>query len=63
MILQVGHPDSFEYFRPISLFNMVYKLMAKMLALRIKSLLLDCITNENFGFLKNRHIHEAIGTE
>eukprot|EP00253_Pinus_taeda_P010693 PITA_10693 len=54
-------PESFEYFRPISLCNSIYKIIAKVIAVRIKLILSRCISNEQFGFLDGRQIHEAIG--
>eukprot|EP00253_Pinus_taeda_P035974 PITA_35974 len=53
--------ESFEDFRPISLCNSIYKIIAKVIAVRIKPILSRCITNEQFGFLDGHQIHEAIG--
>lgn len=54
-------PESFAYFRPISLCNSVYKIIAKTIAARLKPILSRCISSEQFGFLDGRQIHEAIG--
>eukprot|EP00253_Pinus_taeda_P007836 PITA_07836 len=54
-------PDSFEDFRPISLCNYVYKIIAKIIAVRLKLILSKNISSEQFGFLDGRQIHEAIG--
>eukprot|EP00253_Pinus_taeda_P025127 PITA_25127 len=54
-------PKSFEDFRPISLCNAIYKIIAKVIAVRLKPILSVCISNEQFGFLDGRQIHEAIG--
>eukprot|EP00253_Pinus_taeda_P029860 PITA_29860 len=54
-------PDSFEDFRPISLCNCIYKIIAKIIALRLKPILSKNISSEQFGFLDGRQIHEAIG--
>eukprot|EP00253_Pinus_taeda_P019311 PITA_19311 len=54
-------PDSFEDFRPISLYNCVYKIIEKLIAVRLKPILSKCISSEQFGFLDGRQIHEAIG--
>eukprot|EP00253_Pinus_taeda_P027771 PITA_27771 len=54
-------PDSFEDFRPISLCNCVYKIIAKIIAMRLKPILSKNISSEQFGFLDGRQIHEAIG--
>ena len=44
-------PQTFDEFRPISCCNMIYKIIAKVLALRLKPMLSDIITEEKFGFL------------
>eukprot|EP00253_Pinus_taeda_P001568 PITA_01568 len=54
-------PETFEDFRPISLCNSIYKVIAKVIALRIKPILSRHISPEQFGFLNGRQIHEAIG--
>jgi hypothetical protein len=48
-------------FRPISLYNCIYKIVAKVIAKRIKKILSKSISKEQFGFLEGRQIHEAIG--
>eukprot|EP00253_Pinus_taeda_P033361 PITA_33361 len=53
--------ESFEDFRPISLCNCVYKIIAKIIAMRLKPILSKNISSEQFGFLDRRQIHEAIG--
>eukprot|EP00253_Pinus_taeda_P002268 PITA_02268 len=54
-------PESFEDFRPISLCNCIYKIIAKTIAVRLKPILSNCISPKQFGFLDGRQIHEAIG--
>eukprot|EP00253_Pinus_taeda_P023736 PITA_23736 len=53
--------ESFEDFRPISLCNSLYKIIAKVIAVRLKPILSKCISSEQFGFLDDRQIHEATG--
>eukprot|EP00253_Pinus_taeda_P036198 PITA_36198 len=54
-------PESFEDFRPISLCNCIYKIIAKVIATRLIPILSRNISMEQFGFLEGRQIHEAIG--
>ena len=52
---------NFNDFRPISLCNCLYKIIAKVISSRLKVILSRCISSEQFGFLEGRQIHEAIG--
>ena len=61
LIPKVDHPNNFGDLRPISLYNMLYKIVAMILALRLKPLLAIFVFEEKFGFLKNMHIHEVVG--
>jgi hypothetical protein len=61
LILKSGRPESFKDFRPISLCNLIYKLNSKIIANIIKPFLSHFMSKEQFGFLENRHIMEAIG--
>ena len=54
-------PLSFADFRPISLCNLVYKLISKIAALRLKPFLDKSISPEQFGFLRHMQIVEPIG--
>jgi len=56
----VDKPDSFEGLRPISLCNHAFKIISKIIALRMKPLVYKYIAPEQFGFLEGRLIHEAI---
>ena len=53
---------TFDDYRPISLCNCVYKIISKTIAKRVKPILSRMISKEQFAFLSNRQIHEAIGT-
>jgi len=46
--------DSFDDFRLISLCNCIYKIISKIINLRLKDTLSQHITGEQFGFLKRR---------
>ena len=51
---------SFADFRPLSLCNLVYKLISKVAALRLKPFLDKSISPQQFVFLKNRQIIEPL---
>ena len=60
MIPKVDNPLSLNDFRPISLCNCIYKVVSKVIARRLKSILSEHITTKQFGFLEGRQIHESI---
>jgi len=62
LIPKVNKPSSFDDFRPISLCNMCYKLIEKIIANRIKPILSRSLSEEQLGFLKGRQIQYSIGT-
>jgi mannosylglycoprotein endo-beta-mannosidase len=52
--------ESFEYFMPISCCNVIYKLLAKIIAIRFKLVLGQIISEEQSSFLYKRQIHNAM---
>jgi hypothetical protein len=62
LIPKVNNPKNFEDFRPISLCNLCYKLISKIIANRIKPFLSKSLSPEQMGFLEGRRIQDAIGT-
>jgi hypothetical protein len=61
LIPKQHHSLSFSDFRPISLCNLIYKVISKVISNRIKPFLERCISAEQLGFLKGRRIQDAIG--
>jgi len=62
LISKVNNPCFFGDYRPISLCNLCYKLITKVIANRIKPVLSRSLSEEQLGFLKGRQILDAIGT-
>jgi hypothetical protein len=61
LIPKSDKPSSFSDFRPISLYNLIYKVIAKIIANRLNPVLSRCITQEKFGFLEDRQITDVVG--
>ena len=53
--------ERLEDYRPISLCNITYKVVTKIISQRLKKVLSNIISKEQFKFLEDRQIHEAIG--
>jgi hypothetical protein len=54
-------PRQFNDFRPISLCNLCYKIISKLIARRLRPFLSKALSEEQLGFLKGRQILDAIG--
>jgi hypothetical protein len=62
LIPKVNKPTVFNDFRPISLCNLCYKIISKIIAERLRPILSRVLSEEQLGFLKGRQILDAIGT-
>jgi len=56
LIFKKGNPEDLENWRPISLLNVDYKIIARVLALRLQNVLPSIISMDQQGFIKNRFI-------
>ena len=54
LIPKVDHANSFEESRPISLCNFIYKVIGKLISIRIRKVLGHYISGEQFGFFPGR---------
>jgi hypothetical protein len=62
LIPKVNKPSVFNDFRPISLCNLCYKIISKVIAKRLRPILSRVLSEEQLGFLKGRQILDVIGT-
>lgn len=62
LIPKSSAPSSFNDFRPVSLCNVIYKINAKIIANRLKSVLVEGVTKNQFGFFPGQQILDVIGT-
>ena len=60
LIPKEANPSTFDRFRPISLCNASYKILAKLLANRFKPLLSKLISPLHGGFVKGRHLIDNV---
>ena len=61
LIPRKDFPKYLEDYRPISLCNFTYKVVTKIIAQRFRNVLSKIISKEQFGFMEDHQIHEAIG--
>ena len=61
LILKKDKPYTFIDYRPIFLCNLMYKIITKIIADRMKPILRRYISEDQFGFLLNRQVLDAVG--
>ncbi|XP_058775306.1 uncharacterized protein LOC131649564 [Vicia villosa] len=61
LIPKIKGADSLELFRPIAVSNFKFKIISKVLADRLASIMPVLVLQEQRGFIHGRHIHECIG--
>jgi hypothetical protein len=62
LIPKVNHTTTFGDYRPIALCNLCYKLITKIIAIKINPILSRTLPTKQLGFLKGCQIFDAIGT-
>ncbi|GKU91868.1 hypothetical protein SLEP1_g5682 [Rubroshorea leprosula] len=60
LIPKVSNPEKIEEFRPISLINVSYKILSKLLANRLRRVLEDIIGENQMAFIAGRHLPESV---
>jgi hypothetical protein len=61
VITKKDSPTSFDDFRPIWLWNTIYKIIENLIAIHLRDVLLESIYREKLGFLRGGKINYAIG--
>ncbi|GKV29684.1 hypothetical protein SLEP1_g38589 [Rubroshorea leprosula] len=59
LIPKTGNPQAIEEFRPISLIGVIYKIMAKLLANRLRKVLSKVIGEQQMAFIEGRQLVEG----
>ncbi|CAI5977784.1 unnamed protein product [Closterium sp. NIES-65] len=62
LLFKKGAQTDIRNYRPITLLSRVYKVLAKVVASRMKAVLGQVISNEQYGFLPRRRLTDAVST-
>ncbi|KAA3486702.1 reverse transcriptase [Gossypium australe] len=60
LILKIDNPKNMAHFRPISLCNVIYKIIAKVMVNRMSDILGDCINEAQGAFIPGRLISDNV---
>lgn len=60
LVLKINNPESVNDYGPISLLNSSLKLLTKILAERLQSLILKLLHVTQYGFIKKRTIQDCL---
>ena len=60
LILKEDGTDTPSKFRPISLCNVIYKIINKVVENRLKPLLMDLVSQEQSGFVEGRQMLDGV---
>lgn len=60
LISKIEQPVNITQFRPISLFNTIYKVISRVVVERLKPLMAELVSPFQTGFVPGRSIHEKI---
>ena len=61
LIPKSNKPNNFSQFKPISLCNLAYKIVTKIISNRLRPKLVEMVSKEQFGFLTNNQILDVVG--
>lgn len=59
-IAEVNKPSRISHYRPISLYNVLFKLIAKTIVNRVKMILPELVSPNQCSFISGRHITDNI---